>query len=54
MFFFVFKLMYTTHEIGFGHFTYEQKEDEIKFSMAPVSGPTKTGFDQNCQNNFNI
>jgi hypothetical protein len=42
------------YEIGFGRSTYVRKENEITFQMASVPGPTKIGFDQNCQNNFNI
>jgi hypothetical protein len=40
--------------IRFGCYTYSRKEDEIKFSMAPVPRPTKIRFDQNWRNNFNI
>jgi hypothetical protein len=43
-----------TYEIGFGCSTYAQKEDELKFPMAPIIDPTKIGFAQNYQNNFNI
>jgi hypothetical protein len=35
------------YEIGFGHSTYERKEDEINFPMALVPGGNKIGFDQN-------
>jgi hypothetical protein len=42
------------YEIGFGHSTYARKENEINFPMVLVSGLTKSGFDQNCRNNFNI
>jgi hypothetical protein len=34
--------------------TYAWKEDEIKFRMAHVPGPTKIRLDKNCRNNFNI
>jgi hypothetical protein len=43
-----------TYKVGFRRFTYARKEDEIKFPMALVPGPTKIGFDENCQNKFNI
>jgi hypothetical protein len=36
------------YEIRFGLSTYARKDDEIKFPMAPIPGPTKIGFDQNC------
>jgi hypothetical protein len=42
------------YDIRFVHSTYSRKEDEIRFPMALVLGPTKIRFDQNCQNNFNI
>jgi hypothetical protein len=40
------------YEIEFARSTYARKEDVITFPMAPV--PSKIGFSQNCQNNFNI
>jgi hypothetical protein len=40
--------VHDAYEIGFGLSTYARKEDEIKFPMALVLGPTKIGFDQNC------
>jgi hypothetical protein len=42
------------YEIGFGRSTYERKEDEVNVPVALVIGPTKIGFDQNWQKNFNI
>jgi hypothetical protein len=42
------------YNIGMGHYTYPRKENEIKFLVAPVPHRIKIGFDQNCQNNFNI
>jgi hypothetical protein len=36
------------YEIGFERSTYARKEEETKFPMTPVLGPTKIGFDQNC------
>jgi hypothetical protein len=36
------------YEIRFRLSTYARKDDEIKFPMAPIPGPTKIGFDQNC------
>jgi hypothetical protein len=42
------------YDIRFGRSTYLQKEDEINFPMTIVPGPTKIGFNQSCQNNFNI
>jgi hypothetical protein len=43
-----------TYKFRFGLSTYALKYDAIKFPMAPVPGPTKIGFGQNCRNNFNI
>jgi hypothetical protein len=43
-----------TYEIGFGHYTYARKEDNINFPIAPVLVLTKIGCDKNCWNNFNI
>jgi hypothetical protein len=37
------------YEIAFGRSTHARKEDETKFPMTPVPGPTKIGFNQNCQ-----
>jgi hypothetical protein len=42
------------YEIGFRRSTYARKENEIKFLLAPVLGPTKIGFDQKYCKNFNI
>jgi hypothetical protein len=42
------------YDIIFGRSTYTRKEAETNFKMAPVPSPTKIGFDQNFQNNFNI
>jgi hypothetical protein len=36
------------YDIRFGHSTYARKEDETRFRMAQVPGPTKIRFDQNC------
>jgi hypothetical protein len=38
----------------FGCSTYAQKEAMINFPIEPVPCPKKIGFDQNCQNTFNI
>jgi hypothetical protein len=46
--------VHDAYQIVFGCSTYARKEDKINFSMALVSGLTKIGLDQNCQNNFNI
>jgi hypothetical protein len=43
-----------TYEIGFGHSTYVQKENETKITMALVPSQTKIGFVHNGRNNFNI
>jgi hypothetical protein len=37
------------YEIAFGRSTHARKEDETKFPMTPVPGPTKIRFNQNCQ-----
>jgi hypothetical protein len=42
------------YDIGFGRSKYARKEDDISFPMPLVPVPTKIGFDQNCQNKFNI
>jgi hypothetical protein len=42
------------YDIIFGCSTYPWKQDELRFPMQQVPHPTKIGFDQNCQNNFNI
>jgi hypothetical protein len=42
------------YDIIFGHSTYTQKENDITLPMELVLGPTKIGFNQNYQNNFNI
>jgi hypothetical protein len=42
------------YEIGFRSSTYEWKEDGINFPMELVPGPNKVGFNENCQNKFNI
>jgi hypothetical protein len=39
--------VYDSYDVGFGHSTYEQKEDGIKFLVAPVPRPSKIGFNQN-------
>jgi hypothetical protein len=46
--------VHVAYNIGFGHSTYERKEDKTSFPVVMVPGPTKIGFDWNCQNNFNI
>jgi hypothetical protein len=38
------------YDIHFGHCTYARKANEITFSMAPVSCPTKIGVVRNHQN----
>jgi hypothetical protein len=42
------------YKIRFGHSTSARKEAEINCPMDPVPHPKKIGFDQNCQNTFNI
>ncbi len=42
------------YKIGFGRSAYARKEAEINFTMGPVPSPNNIGFDQNCQNSFNI
>jgi hypothetical protein len=42
------------YKIRFGHSTYARKEAEINFPMERLPHPNKIGFDQNCQNTFNI
>jgi hypothetical protein len=37
-----------TYKIRFGHSTYAQKEDKIKFPVEAALGRIKMGFDQNC------
>jgi hypothetical protein len=39
--------VHDTYEIGFGHSTYAQKEDERIFQMELVPSTTNIGFDQN-------
>jgi hypothetical protein len=39
--------VYDSYDVGFGHSTYERKEDGIKFPVAPVPRPSKIGFNQN-------
>jgi hypothetical protein len=41
-------------KIRFGCSTYGQKEAVINFPIEPVPCPKKIGFNQNCQNTFNI
>jgi hypothetical protein len=42
------------YKIVFGRSAYARKEAEINFKMGPVPSPNNIGFDQNCQNSFNI
>jgi hypothetical protein len=39
--------VHDAYKIGFGCSIYVRKDDELIFSMSPVSWLTKTGFDQN-------
>jgi hypothetical protein len=46
--------VHDAYEVRFGRSTYARREDEINIPMSLVLGPTKIGFDQNYQKNFNI
>jgi hypothetical protein len=39
--------VHDTYKIRFGRSTYAQKEEDVKFPMAPVPGPSRIRFDQN-------
>jgi hypothetical protein len=42
------------YKIGFGRSAYARKGAEINVPMEPVPHPNNIGFDQNCQNSFNM